>query len=89
MNYAEEEEQENFNELENAQQQVSFHRIEDLEQFGIAKADISKLKHGGYHTIEAVRPQSSSLEKFFIVIFSNAPLRLLMLRRESWLKWKE
>lgn len=35
-------------------QQVSFHRIEELENYGIAKADISKLKHGGYHTIEAV-----------------------------------
>lgn len=36
-------------------QQVSFHRIEELENYGISKADISKLKHGGYHTIEAVR----------------------------------
>jgi predicted DNA-binding protein len=35
-------------------QQVSFHRIEELENYGIAKADIQKLKHGGYHTIESV-----------------------------------
>ena len=35
-------------------QQVSFRRIEELEQYGIAKADIQKLKAGGYHTIESV-----------------------------------
>jgi hypothetical protein len=35
--------------------QQSFHRIEELEQFGISKVDISKLKAGGFHTIEAVR----------------------------------
>lgn len=35
-------------------QQVAFHRIEELENYGIAKADIQKLKHGGYHTIESV-----------------------------------
>lgn len=33
---------------------VSFHRIDELEQFGINKTDISKLKNGGFHTIEAV-----------------------------------
>ncbi len=42
-------------------QQVSFHRIEELENYGISKADISKLKHGGYHTIEAVRCLSALL----------------------------
>lgn len=34
--------------------QASFHKIEELEQFGINKTDIMKLKTGGYHTIEAV-----------------------------------
>jgi hypothetical protein len=33
---------------------VNFHRIEFLESFGINKADISKLKNGGYHTVESV-----------------------------------
>jgi len=53
-------------------QQVTYHRIEELESYGqwcssdskkflnrllitgIAKADITKLKAGGYHTIESV-----------------------------------
>ncbi len=35
-------------------QQISFHKIEELESFGINKTDIIKLKSGGYHTIEAV-----------------------------------
>ncbi len=35
-------------------QQVSFHKIEELEQHGVAKSDIQKLKGGGFHTIEAV-----------------------------------
>ncbi len=35
--------------------QVSFRRIEELEQFGVNKTDITKLKAGGYHTIESVR----------------------------------
>lgn len=34
--------------------QASFHKIEELEQYGINKTDIVKLKTGGYHTIEAV-----------------------------------
>lgn len=42
-------------------QQVSFHRIEELENYGISKADISKLKHGGYHTIEAVSYLTAAL----------------------------
>lgn len=33
---------------------VCFHRIEELESHGINKTDITKLKAGGYHTIEAV-----------------------------------
>lgn len=35
-------------------QVVSFRKIEELEQFGVARPDISKLKAGGYHTIESV-----------------------------------
>lgn len=35
-------------------QQVSFRKIEELENYGINKTDIIKLKAGGYHTIEAV-----------------------------------
>ena len=35
-------------------QPVSFRKIEEMESFGVAKADITKLKAGGYHTIEAV-----------------------------------
>lgn len=33
---------------------VAFHRIEELESYGINKQDINKLKSGGYHTIEAI-----------------------------------
>lgn len=33
---------------------VSFHKIDELEQYGINKTDIAKLKTGGFHTIEAV-----------------------------------
>lgn len=33
---------------------VSFHKIDELEQYGINKTDIAKLKAGGFHTIEAV-----------------------------------
>lgn len=35
-------------------QQTTFKRIEELEQYGISKPDIQKLKAGGYHTIEAI-----------------------------------
>ncbi len=35
-------------------QSVSFRRIEELEQYGVAKTDISKLKAGGFHTVESV-----------------------------------
>lgn len=31
-----------------------FRRIEELEQFGINKTDIQKLKSGGFHTIESI-----------------------------------
>ena len=35
-------------------QQTSFRKIEEMENFGVNKTDIIKLKAGGYHTIEAV-----------------------------------
>ncbi len=40
--------------LEEYQQQSSFKKIEELENHGVNKTDIIKLKAGGYHTIEAV-----------------------------------
>jgi len=36
------------------EQPLSFRKIEELESFGIAKTDITKLKQGGFHTIEAI-----------------------------------
>lgn len=48
-------------------QQVSFHRIEELENYGISKPDISKLKHGGYHTIESVKEVDINKALFNIV----------------------
>lgn len=33
---------------------VAYRKIEELEQYGINKTDITKLKSGGYHTIEAI-----------------------------------
>jgi DNA-binding Xre family transcriptional regulator len=42
-------------EQEEYQMQNSFKKIEELENYGINKTDIIKLKAGGYHTIEAVR----------------------------------
>ena len=35
-------------------QAVSFRRIEELENFGINRQDITKLKSGGFHTVEAI-----------------------------------
>mmetsp|Transcript_48845 Transcript_48845/g.85450 ORF Transcript_48845/g.85450 Transcript_48845/m.85450 type:complete len:346 (-) Transcript_48845:106-1143(-) len=40
--------------LEEYQQQSSFKKIEELENHGVNKTDIIKLKAGGYHTIEAI-----------------------------------
>lgn len=37
-----------------AVQPVSFRKVEELENFGIAKTDIGKLKASGFHTVEAV-----------------------------------
>ena len=36
-------------------QAVSFRKIEELENFGVSKTDVTKLKAGGYNTIESVR----------------------------------
>jgi hypothetical protein len=33
---------------------VTFRRVEELESFGINKQDCTKLKQGGYHTIESI-----------------------------------
>lgn len=33
---------------------TAFHKVEELEQYGVNKTDIQKLKQGGFHTIEAV-----------------------------------
>lgn len=33
---------------------VCYHKVEELESHGVAKVDITKLKNGGYHTIEAI-----------------------------------
>ena len=35
-------------------QVMAFHRIEELENYGVNKVDITKLKTGGYNTIESV-----------------------------------
>lgn len=35
-------------------QYCSFRKIEELEQHGVNRTDIAKLKAGGFHTIEAV-----------------------------------
>lgn len=40
---------------ESVYHQAGFRKVEELEQYGISKSDITKLKAGGYHTIEAVR----------------------------------
>ena len=36
------------------EQQVSFRKIEEMENFGINRADITKLKAGGFNTIESI-----------------------------------
>ena len=37
------------------EQQFSFRKIEELENYSVARTDIVKLKAGGYHTIESVQ----------------------------------
>jgi hypothetical protein len=50
---------EDEHEIENANvnqvQAVSFKKVEELENFGINKTDIKKLKEGGYNTVQSVR----------------------------------
>ena len=41
-------------EEDDLQQQTVYSKIEELENYGINKADITKLKLAGYHTIESV-----------------------------------
>ena len=50
------EERQYQNEAENGEEEVvtCFKRIEELENYGIAKPDIKKLKEGGYHTLESI-----------------------------------
>jgi hypothetical protein len=63
--------QDQFDESEAVQgqeyQQISFRKIEELEQYGVNKADVTKLKNGGLHTIEAVR--KSYLVVLYLTIF--------------------
>lgn len=46
--------QEADGEAEEYQAQSSYKKIEEMENYGVNKTDIIKLKAGGYHTIEAV-----------------------------------
>eukprot|EP01006_Ploeotia_vitrea_P056327 TRINITY_DN68091_c2_g1_i1.p1 TRINITY_DN68091_c2_g1~~TRINITY_DN68091_c2_g1_i1.p1 ORF type:complete len:342 (+),score=0.75 TRINITY_DN68091_c2_g1_i1:93-1118(+) len=52
MQFAEQQNQQEDMMVEEAP--VAYRKIEELENFGVAKADITKLKAGGYHTIEAI-----------------------------------
>ena len=49
------------------EQQVSFHKIEELESFGVNKTDITKLKTGGYHTIEAASFTFGFMDSLMVV----------------------
>jgi hypothetical protein len=64
-------------EQEEYQMQNSFKKIEELENYGINKTDIIKLKAGGYHTIEAVRPLS-----LCVSVSSNGPVLMCRLRMD-------
>lgn len=55
MGYNHQDQHEAADEQEEYQVQNTFRKIEELENFGINKTDIIKLKAGGYHTIESVR----------------------------------
>ena len=55
----EERDQENVENMENQQMQmdqniVAYKKIEELENFGVNRTDITKLKTGGFNTIEAL-----------------------------------
>ena len=39
---------------ENVHCEVSFRRIEELENFGVNRVDITKLKSSGFHTLESL-----------------------------------
>ena len=54
MGYNHQDQHEAADEQEEYQVQNTFRKIEELENFGINKTDIIKLKAGGYHTIESV-----------------------------------
>lgn len=71
--------------LEEYQQQSSFKKIEELENHGVNKTDIIKLKAGGYHTIEAVSGSIYCCERISLFISSRL-LRLHMAQCGSWLK---
>jgi DNA repair protein RAD51 len=47
-------EQDQMQEVDENQPQSNFTKIEELENHGINKADITKLKQGGYHTLESL-----------------------------------
>ena len=55
-----------------------------MESFGVAKADITKLKAGGYHTIEAVFELT-----FCQLSFLYFMIRLHILPYENLLKSRE
>ena len=40
--------------MEQMEQQMSFRKIEELENFGVNRTDITKLKTGGFHTVESL-----------------------------------
>ena len=42
------------NEEGNIIQTVNFKKVEELENFGVNKTDIQKLKAGGYNTVESI-----------------------------------
>ena len=41
-----------------------FRKVEELENYSVAKTDIMKLKAGGFHTLESVTSTYSSALKF-------------------------
>jgi hypothetical protein len=45
---------------EEYQMQSSFKKVEEMENYGVNKTDIIKLKAGGYNTIESVRWDASA-----------------------------
>lgn len=66
MDYAEEAYQQEETGQEVA---VSFRRIEELEQYGVNKTDITKLKAGGYHTVESVSAVDKQIEFIYVISY--------------------